>query len=205
MAQTNTQTKTAVVTGASQGIGRALAIGLAQHGFDVVVSDIERQSSELSTVQQMISSLGRRSFAITADVSRKADVQGLATQAIAAAGRIDALVNNAGVLAVSTIEDFDEAQWEFIFAVNAKGTFLVTQAFLPHMKQQKYGRIVNIASIGGKRGAPGQSIYCSSKGAVLEFTRVLAMEAGPLRHYCKLRVPGYHSHGDGAQELGRPG
>jgi len=106
MAQTNTQTKTAVVTGASQGIGRALAIGLAQHGFDVVVSDIERQSSELSTVQQMISSLGRRSFAITADVSRKADVQGLATQAIAAAGRIDALVNNAGVLAVSTIEDF---------------------------------------------------------------------------------------------------
>jgi NAD(P)-dependent dehydrogenase (short-subunit alcohol dehydrogenase family) len=179
MAQTNTQTKTAVVTGASQGIGRALAIGLAQHGFDVVVSDIERQSSELSTVQQMISSLGRRSFAITADVSRKADVQGLATQAIAAAGRIDALVNNAGVLAVSTIEDFDEAQWEFIFAVNAKGTFLVTQAFLPHMKRQKYGRIVNIASIGGKRGAPGQSIYCSSKGAVLEFTRVLAMEAGP--------------------------
>ena len=120
MAQTNTQTKTAVVTGASQGIGRALAIGLAQQGFDVVVSDIERQSSELSTVQQMISSLGRRSFAITADVSRKADVQGLATQAIAAAGRIDALVNNAGVLAVSTIEDFDEAQWEFIFAVNAK-------------------------------------------------------------------------------------
>jgi 3-oxoacyl-[acyl-carrier protein] reductase len=168
-----------LVTGASRGIGRALAVGLAQHGFDVVVNDIEHEKHELHTVQQTISGLGRRSFAITADVSRKADVQELAAQAILAAGRVDALVNNAGVLTVSMIEDLEEKAWEDVFAVNAKGTFLVTQAFLPHMKQQKYGRIVNIASIGGKRGGPGQSHYCSSKGAVLEFTRVLAMEVGP--------------------------
>jgi NAD(P)-dependent dehydrogenase (short-subunit alcohol dehydrogenase family) len=103
------------------------------------------------------------------------------------------------------IEDLEEKQWEFIFAVNAKGTFLVTQAFLPHMKQQKYGRIVNIASIGGKRGAPGQSVYCSSKGAVLEFTRVLAMEAGPYGITANSVCPGIILTEMGAQEPGGPG
>lgn len=202
MAQADTQTRTALVTGASRGIGRALAIGLAQHGFDVVVSDIGQQDADLNKVQQVISGLGRRSFAFTADVSSKADVHVLAAHAISAAGRIDALVNNAGVITIGMVEDVEEKQWENVFAVNAKGTFLVTQAFLPHMKRQKYGRIVNIASIGGKRGAPGQSVYCSSKGAVLEFTRVLAMEAGPYGITANAVCPGIILTEMGRRNLG---
>jgi NAD(P)-dependent dehydrogenase (short-subunit alcohol dehydrogenase family) len=202
MSRGNTEPRAAVVTGASRGIGKALAIGLARSGFDVVVSDIQRQSDDLDEVRQAISNLARRSAALISDVSRKADAQELAAGAIAAMGRVDAIVNNAGVLSVSMIDDLTEEQWEEAFAVNAKGTFLVTQAFLPHMKQQKYGRIVNIASIGGKRGGPGQSHYCSSKGAVLEFTRVLAMECGPFGITANSVCPGIILTEMGRKNLG---
>ena len=94
-------------------------------------------------------------------------------------GALDVLVNNAGVLTVSKVDDLTEAAWDRVFEVNAKGVFLVTQAVIPHMKERREGRIIHIASIGGKRGGPGQAHYCSSKGAVIEFTRVLAMELGP--------------------------
>jgi NAD(P)-dependent dehydrogenase (short-subunit alcohol dehydrogenase family) len=202
MSQGNSEPRAAVVTGASRGIGKALAIGLARSGFDVVVSDIQRQSDDLDEVCQAISKLGRRSAALISDVSRKADAQELAAGAIAAMGRVDAIVNNAGVLTVSMIDDLTEEQWEEAFAVNAKGTFLVTQAFLPHMKQQQYGRIVNIASIGGKRGGPGQSHYCSAKGAVLEFTRVLAMESGPFGITANSVCPGIILTEMGRKNLG---
>jgi 3-oxoacyl-[acyl-carrier protein] reductase len=170
--------RVALVTGASRGIGRACALGLAQTGFDVVLNDIAAQQDRLEGVSREIAVLGRRAWMLTADVSDAAAVRAMAEAAIAAAGHIDALVNNAGILIANSVEDLQEAQWDAVMDVNAKGTFLVTQALLPHMRARKYGRIVNIASIGGKHGAPLQAHYSASKAAIMGFTRVLAQEVG---------------------------
>ncbi|HWT64260.1 MAG TPA: SDR family NAD(P)-dependent oxidoreductase, partial [Ochrobactrum sp.] len=172
------QAKVALVTGASRGIGRAIAIGMAKRGFDVAINDIERQKDVLEGVAKEIEAVGRRALAVYADVSRKADVEAMAKKTIDTFGRIDAVVNNAGILIASEVEHLKEEHWDSVLDVNAKGTFLVVQAVLPYMKNQKYGRIVNIASIGGKHGAPEQAHYSASKAAVMGFTRVLAQEVG---------------------------
>ncbi len=171
--------RVALVTGASRGIGRAVTLGLAEAGFDIVLNDVARQEGELHAVKAEVEAHGRRCFAATADVSRKAEVRVMVAGAIAAAGRIDAVINNAGILISNSVEDLEEEQWDAVLDVNAKGTFLVTQALLPHMRERRYGRIVNIASIGGKHGAPLQAHYSASKAAVMGFTRVLAQEVGP--------------------------
>lgn len=170
--------RVALVTGSSRGIGRAIALGLAEAGFDLVLNDIARQADTLGEVKDAVEAHGRRAFVMLADVSRKAEVTDMVTGAIAAAGHVDALVNNAGILISNSVEDLEEEQWDAVLDVNAKGTFLVTQALLPHMRARRYGRIVNIASIGGKHGAPLQAHYSASKAAVMGFTRVLAQEVG---------------------------
>ncbi|MDW9639212.1 SDR family NAD(P)-dependent oxidoreductase [Sinorhizobium meliloti] len=170
--------RTALVTGASRGIGRAIAIGLAQRGYDVVINDIERQKDALAGVAKEIETLGRRVLTVCADVSSKADVTAMAKAVGDAFGHLDAVVNNAGILIAGDVEGLKEEYWDSVMAVNAKGTFLVVQAVLPMMKARRYGRIVNIASIGGKHGAPEQAHYSASKAAVMGFTRVLAQEVG---------------------------
>jgi len=170
--------KTALITGASRGIGRAIAIGMAKRGFDVAINDIERQKEALEEVAKEIEAVGRRALPVFADVSSKTDVEAMVQKTMHTFGRIDAVVNNAGILIASDVERLKEEHWDSVLDVNAKGTFLVIQAVLPHMKKQKYGRIVNIASIGGKHGAPEQAHYSASKAAVMGFTRVLAQEVG---------------------------
>ena len=182
--------RTALVTGASRGIGRAVALGLAREGFDVVVNDIARQQAELAAVAEEIAGLGRRGIALTADVSDRAQVRALADAAVAQAGQVDAVVNNAGILIANTVESLLEEQWDAVMDVNAKGTFLVAQALLPHMRGRGYGRIVNIASIGGKHGAPEQAHYSASKAAIMGFTRVLAQEVGPFGITANCVCPG---------------
>ncbi len=182
--------RTALVTGASRGIGRAIALGLARDGFDVVVNDIARQEAELTAVVGEIGGLGRRGTALLADVSDRAAVRSMVDMALAQTGQIDAVVNNAGILIAASVEDLLEDQWDAVMDVNAKGTFLVTQALLPHMRGRGYGRIVNIASIGGKHGAPEQAHYSASKAAVMGFTRVLAQEAGPFGITANCVCPG---------------
>ncbi|MCV9907848.1 SDR family NAD(P)-dependent oxidoreductase [Ochrobactrum sp. AN78] len=172
------QVKVALVTGASRGIGRAIAVGMAKRGFDVAINDIERQKDALEEVAAEIEAAGRRALTVYADVSLKADVEAMVKKTIDGLGRIDSVVNNAGILIASEVEHLKEEHWDSVLDVNAKGTFLVVQAVLPHMKKQKYGRIVNIASIGGKHGAPEQAHYSASKAAVMGFTRVLAQEVG---------------------------
>ncbi len=172
------QAKIALVTGASRGIGRAIAIGMAKRGFDVAINDIERQQDALQEVAHAIDATGRRALIVHADVSNKAQVEAMVSNVVDVFGRIDVLVNNAGILIAGDVEHLKEEHWDSVLDVNAKGTFLVVQAALPHMKRQKYGRIVNIASIGGKHGAPEQAHYSASKAAVMGFTRVLAQEVG---------------------------
>lgn len=173
-----TPPRTALVTGASRGIGRAIALGLARRGYDVAVNDVERQKEELQNVADAIRAMGRGAFVAIADVSDKRAVQKMISAIIAESGRIDAVVNNAGILIASDVEHLPEETWDAVLDVNAKGAFLVTQAVLPVMKKQAYGRIVNIASIGGKHGAPEQAHYSASKAAIMGFTRVLAQEVG---------------------------
>lgn len=170
--------RTALVTGASRGIGRAIAIGLAERGYDVAINDIERQKDVLAGVATEIEELGRRVITVCADVSSKAEVRAMAKAVGDAFGHLDAVVNNAGILISGDVEGLDEEHWDSVMDVNAKGTFLVVQAVLPMMKARRYGRIVNIASIGGKHGAPEQAHYSASKAAVMGFTRVLAQEVG---------------------------
>lgn len=172
------QTKIALVTGASRGIGRAIAVGMAKRGFDVAINDIERQKDALQDVAREIEASGRRVLTVYADVSNKTDVETMVQKTVENFGRIDAVVNNAGILIASDVEHLKEEHWDSVLDVNAKGTFLVVQAVLPFMKKQNYGRIVNIASIGGKHGAPEQAHYSASKAAVMGFTRVLAQEVG---------------------------
>lgn len=170
--------KVALVTGASRGIGRAIAIGLAKRGFDVAINDIERQKDALSDVATEITALGRRALCVFADVSNKAAVTAMVAQVADEFKHIEVVVNNAGILIAGDVEHLQEDYWDSVLDVNAKGTFLVVQAVLPFMKQKNYGRIVNIASIGGKHGAPEQAHYSASKAAVMGFTRVLAQEVG---------------------------
>ncbi|PYE43898.1 3-oxoacyl-[acyl-carrier protein] reductase [Rhizobium sp. PP-F2F-G20b] len=172
------QTRTVLVTGASRGIGKAIAVGMAKRGYDVAINDIERQTDVLSEVAREIEALGRRALIVFADVSSKADVGRMAGEIAAAFGHLDAVVNNAGILISGDVEGLKEEYWDSVMDVNAKGTFLVTQSVLPMMKARQYGRIVNIASIGGKHGAPEQAHYSASKAAVMGFTRVLAQEVG---------------------------
>jgi 3-oxoacyl-[acyl-carrier protein] reductase len=170
--------RTVLVTGASRGIGAAIAVGLAKRGYDIALNDIARQKDELDGVAAEIGALGRRAVIALADVSDKRAVETMARTVAEAFGHIDAVVNNAGILIAGDVDGLKEEYWDNVMNVNAKGTFLVIQALLPMMKARKYGRIVNIASIGGKHGAPSQAHYSASKAAVMGFTRVLAQEVG---------------------------
>ncbi|MCB1445796.1 MAG: SDR family oxidoreductase [Rhizobiaceae bacterium] len=170
--------RTALVTGASRGIGAAIAIGLAKRGYDIALNDIARQKDSLADVATEIETLGRRAVTVLADVSDRSAVETMAKTAIEAFGPIDAVVNNAGILIAGDVDGLKEEYWDSVMDVNAKGTFLVIQSLLPMMKARRYGRIVNIASIGGKHGAPSQAHYSASKAAVMGFTRVLAQEVG---------------------------
>lgn len=167
------------MTGASRGIGKAIALGLAHAGFDIVLNDLERQRDLLTAAADEITALGRRTFVAYGDVSKKSDVDAMVAAALGAFPTIDAVVNNAGILTEALVDDLTVEQWDGVFNVNAKGTFLVSQAILAHMKARKYGKIVNIASIGGKHGGPRQAHYAATKAAVMAFTRVLAQEVGP--------------------------
>jgi meso-butanediol dehydrogenase/(S,S)-butanediol dehydrogenase/diacetyl reductase len=122
--------------------------------------------------------MGRRCFAYAADVSNRSDVQGVVDRILGDARRIDVLVNNAGILVPSLLQDLDEKLWDAHFDVNTKGVLFTCQSVLPHMRQRKSGRIVNIASIAGRQGVPTQGHYAASKAAVMTITRVLAQEVG---------------------------
>jgi len=170
--------KTALVTGASRGIGRALAKGLAEAGFDVAVTDLPSQAAELAVTKAEIEAAGRRAYVYTMDVSKKREIEATAQALLAEAGSIDVLVNNAGILKPSLLQDLDEANWDAHFDVNAKGVLMMCQAVLPHMRARKSGRVINIASIAGRQGVPTQGHYAATKSVVITLTRVLAQEVG---------------------------
>lgn len=170
--------RTALVTGCCRGIGRAIATRLAAEGYLVVANDLPSQKDALESLRTEITAAGGRCALSYADVGVPEQVSEMVKGVLAEHGQVDVLVNNAGILSLFMVEDIEPEEWDRIFRVNTRGTFLVTKALLPHFRSKKAGRIVNIASIGGKRGAPGQSHYCASKAAVISFTQVLSTEVG---------------------------
>ncbi len=170
--------KVALVTGASRGIGRAIAYAMASEGYDLALNDVAGQKIALDGMLAEMQALGRHFRAYFADVSMEDEVTRMVEAALSSFGQIDVLVNNAGILIPEPVDTLASSTWDSVMDVNAKGTFLVTRAVLAGMRARHYGRIVNIASIGGKHGAPGQAHYSASKAAIMGFTRVLAQEVG---------------------------
>ena len=169
---------TAMVTGASRGIGQALAVGLAKHGADVVIGDLESQFEALAETKAMVEAAKRRCWPQVLDVTSKDQITKVMAKVLDETGGIDILVNNAGILKPMLLEDVDEAAWKAHFDVNAKGVLMMCQAVLPHMRTKKSGRIINIASIAGRQGVPLQGHYAATKSTVITLTRVLAQEVG---------------------------
>lgn len=166
--------KVAIVTGAAQGIGRAIAVTFAREGADVIINDINLELAE--KVADEIRALGRRAQAIKTDVSKSNEVSQMVEQALNNFGRIDILVNNAGVNKRFPSDDLAESEWDRVMGINLKGQFLCSQAVGRQMIKQKAGKIVNICSMAGHYGSPGQLPYNASKGGVLQLTRTLAAE-----------------------------
>jgi NAD(P)-dependent dehydrogenase (short-subunit alcohol dehydrogenase family) len=167
--------KTAVVTGGSGGIGRAMAVGLARHGADVVVSS--RTLASLEPVAEEIRKVGRKSLAIAADVTDEKAINALVERTLKEFPRIDILANAAGISLRANAEDFPVADWRKVFDFNVVGTFICCKAVGKVMIRQKGGKIINMSSIRGRFGAPqGGSAYAPSKGAIDSLTRTLATE-----------------------------
>lgn len=174
----NETAKLALVTGASRGIGRALAVGLAKAGYDLAICDLASQREPMAETARLVDEAGRRAYVYDVDVVSKADTERLVADVLRDTGRIDVLVNNAGILKLSSLEALDESTWDAHQDVNTRGVLFMCQAVLPHMRAQKRGRIVNIASLAGRQGVPGQGHYAVSKAGVITLTRVLAQEVG---------------------------
>ena len=167
--------KVAIVTGAAGSMGYSHCLAFAREGADIAAADI-CQEEELNKVVDVVKSLGRRGIGIKCDVSRSDEVKAMVDKVLAEMGKIDVLVNNAGVLTVHSVVDVEEDEWDRVLSVNLKGVFLCCKYVLPHMIKQRSGKIINIASVWGRQGAPFCSPYTASKFGVVGFTESLARE-----------------------------
>lgn len=183
--------KVAIVTGAGSGIGRGIALAFAKEGAKVAVND--EHGDEATAVAEEVRAQGKEALAVEGDVSRNDHVEEMVRRALAAFGRIDVLVNNAGVCGehVGTpLSDLTEEDWDRTYEVNLKAHFLTCRAVMPHMIEQKSGKIVNISSIAGKTGEPVIPHYSASKAGVVNFTQALARELAPHRINVNAVCPG---------------
>jgi 3-oxoacyl-[acyl-carrier protein] reductase len=167
----------AIVTGAGQGIGRAIALGMARQGAAVVVAELDAANG--SKVQTEIEALGQRAVATATDVSREESVGAMVERATREFGRIDILVNNAGIYPVSPIEEMSEELWDRVIATNLVGTFLCSRAVVPGFLKRRHGRIISMASGRALQGAADGAHYAASKAGIIGFTKALALEMAP--------------------------
>jgi 3-oxoacyl-[acyl-carrier protein] reductase len=169
--------KVAVITGGAQGIGRAIALGMAREGAKIVVADL--QSEKARSVADEVKMLGGESLGFEVNVADESSVKRLAESTFAGFGRIDILVNDAGIYLKSSVVDMSEADWDRTLDINLGGNFLCCRAFVPAMREQKSGRIISMASGIGHYGMKQFSHYAASKAAIIGFVKSLARELGP--------------------------
>ena len=166
--------KKAVVTGAGRGLGRDIAVGLARYGADVMLW--ARTASELEETAELVRAEGRQAWHECVDITSIKETAAAAIRAAEAMGRVDILVNNAGANKPQPTEEVDEATWDMVMNINLKGAFFCAQAFGKIMIAQKGGKIINVSSQSGKVALFNRAVYCASKGAVDQFTRVMAYD-----------------------------
>jgi NAD(P)-dependent dehydrogenase (short-subunit alcohol dehydrogenase family) len=169
--------KTAIVTGSRRGIGKAIALALAEEGARVVVTDVDQ--GDCQKVADAIIAAGGKALAVKCDISQKAEVQEMVARAIAEFGRVDILINNAAVGVIKPFVRITEEDWDRTFAVNVKGAFLCSQAAAKNMIKNGEGRIVNISSVasgGGGGATPLMAAYIASKGGLKSLTEAMAVE-----------------------------
>jgi 3-oxoacyl-[acyl-carrier protein] reductase len=171
------QNKVAVVTGGAQGIGRAICLSMAREGSKVVVADLQAQKAE--SVAGEARALGAAALAVEVNVASEMSVKRLADETFERFGRIDILVNDAGVYLKAPVVSKSEEDWDRTININLGGNFLCARAFVPAMREQKSGRIISIASSIAHTGAREFADYAASKGAIIGFVKALARELGP--------------------------
>jgi 3-oxoacyl-[acyl-carrier protein] reductase len=181
--------KTVLITGSSRGIGRATAKKFASEGYNIIINYYKNKDKALSLLENLLSS-GTNTIAVQADISNRKQVEAMFEEGYKKFGKIDVLVNNAGISDITLFTDITEKQWKRIFDVNVNGMFNCCQCVLPKMISEKAGRIINIASIWGLVGASCETHYSATKGAIISFTKALAKELGPSNILVNAIAPG---------------
>ncbi len=166
--------KVALITGASRGLGRAMAVALSAAGVEIAL--VARDATKLESVRQEIALAGGTAFVFVADVTREADIERIATDVLNRMGRVDILINNAGANVRKNLVDFTPAEWRGVIETNLVSAFLMCHAFVPQMKGRGYGRVINMTSIMSHVSLPARSAYSASKTGLIGLTRALALE-----------------------------
>jgi 3-oxoacyl-[acyl-carrier protein] reductase len=181
--------RVAFVTGSSRGIGRAIALTLSREGFYIVVASPEVENNEL--VAGEIRAAGGEAMTLNMDIGSQESVKQGFGQVLAAKGRVDVLVNNAGITRDGLAMRMKPADWDLVLKINLTGAFFAAQQALPGMMKNRWGRIVNMASVVGQAGSPGQANYVASKAALIGLTKALAQEMGSRGITVNAVAPGY--------------
>lgn len=181
--------KVAVVTGASRGIGRSISLSLAGQGAKIVAVDIDLNATEEFVAE--LKSQGTEAIAVEGNVTSTEDVEGMMKAAVDSFGRIDILINNAGITRDALLLRMKDEDWDAVLTVNLKGAFLCSRAAAKIMSKQRYGRIVNIASVVGQMGNAGQANYCASKAGLMGLTRSNARELARRNVTVNAVAPGF--------------
>lgn len=191
--------KVALITGGAGGMGRAMSLLFAAEGAAVIIADLQAQAGRALAAD--ITATGERAFFIEADVSQAASVQHLVHESLNKLGRIDILCNHAGTIIVKSLLDTTEDDWDRLMTVNVKSMFLMCRAVLPNMLAAGRGVIVNTSSISGLTAAPMESAYCTTKGAILQLTRAIAVEYRDKGIRCNAICPAFVRTDHGMREI----
>ena len=181
------QGQSALVTGSTSGIGLGIAIELAKQGANIVMNGF----GDVDGAKAQIAAQGVKVEYHGADMSKPAEIEDMMKSATAAFGGVDVLVNNAGIQFVSNVEDFPTERWDAIIAINLSSAFHTTRLALPHMQQQKWGRIINIASVHGLVASAGKSAYVAAKHGLIGLTKTVALETAKTGVTCNAICPGW--------------
>ena len=182
--------RTALVTGGSRGIGRAITLALAKEGADVAINYVASETAAREVAKEVID-MGRKALLVRADVGNYPDTYQMAQQVLKEFGHLDILINNAGVTSDKTFQKMDHAAWERVLNINLNGVFNCTKVFVEDMIERKWGRVVNITSVIGQIGNFGQVNYAASKAGVAAFTKSLAKEVASKGVTVNAVAPGF--------------
>ncbi len=181
--------KIALVTGAAQGIGKDIALGLAADGADVAICDVNLEAAQKTAAE--IEARGRKALALKANVAASAEVTAMIDRVVEKFGRLDILVNNAGITRDGLILRMKDEDWDLVLSINLKGAFLCAKAALRHMTKQRAGTVISIASIVGAMGNPGQANYVASKAGLIGLTKTIAREYANRNITANAVAPGF--------------